>query len=213
MAAGGLNGDGATGKVMQPDDDDQIDDAEGYLTGKLLVAMPAMRDPRFTRSVIYMCVHNDQGAMGLVVNRLVGSIKFADLLEELELAAPPVDETRFPAVHFGGPVETGRGFVLHSADYASEETMQLSDDLGLTATIDILRDIALGAGPERAILTLGYAGWGPGQLDGEIQENAWLCVDCDPELLFGAPLDDTWDRALAKIGVSASLLSSDAGHA
>lgn len=194
-------------------EDDFPEDDDGYLTGQLLIAMPAMRDPRFTRSVIYMCVHNDQGAMGLVVNRLVGSIKFADLLEELELKGEPVDSSRFPAVHFGGPVETGRGFVLHSADYLSDDSMQLSDELALTATVDILRDIALGSGPEKAILTLGYAGWGPGQLDGEIQENAWLSVDCDTDLLFGSSLDDKWEMALAKLGISASLLSSDAGHA
>ena len=200
---------------MNPDDfsrDDQGGD-EGYLTGQFLVAMPAMRDPRFTRSVIYMCMHNDQGAMGLVVNRLVGSVKFADLLEELELTSDPVDSGRFPAVHFGGPVETGRGFVLHSDDYLSDDTMELTDGLALTATVDILRDIALGAGPERAILMLGYAGWGPGQLDGELQENAWLSVDCDLDLLFGGSLDDKWEMALAKLGISASLLSSDAGHA
>lgn len=191
-------------------DDEELD---GYLTGKMLIAMPAMRDPRFIRSVIYMCVHNEHGAMGLVVNRLVGSIKFRDLLAELELDAEPVDAGRFPAVHFGGPVETGRGFVLHSADYLSDDTMQLSDDLALTATIEILRDMALGDGPDRAILTLGYAGWGPGQLDGEIQENAWLSVDSDPDLLFGSALDDKWDLALAKLGISASLLSTDAGHA
>lgn len=202
---------------MDPDDitrsDEDPDGGEGYLTGQLLIAMPAMRDPRFTRTVIYMCVHNDKGAMGLVINRLVGSIKFADLLEELELKSPPVSSSRFPAVHFGGPVETGRGFVLHSADYLSDDSMQLSGGLALTATINILRDIALGTGPTKAILALGYAGWGPGQLDDELQENSWLSVGSDPELLFGTSLDDKWDRALAKIGISASLLSTDSGHA
>lgn len=202
---------------MDPDEfaeqDGMPEDAEGYLTGQLLIAMPAMRDPRFTRSVIYMCVHNDQGAMGLVINRLVGSIKFSDLLEELELDTAPIDSSKFPAVHFGGPVETGRGFVLHSADYLRDDSMQLSEGLALTATVDILRDIALGSGPTKALLTLGYAGWGPGQLDDELQENSWLSVDCDPDLLFGSALDDKWDRALAKIGISASLLSTDSGHA
>lgn len=192
---------------------DPPEEDDGYLTGQLLIAMPAMRDPRFTRSVIYMCVHNDQGAMGLVVNRLVGSIRFADLLEELQLEDEPIDSSRFPAVQFGGPVETGRGFVLHSADYLSDDSMPLGEGLALTATVDILRDIATGAGPDQAILALGYAGWGPGQLDSEIQENAWLSVDCDPDLLFGPSLDDKWDKALAKLGISASLLSSDAGRA
>ncbi|SDF98135.1 MULTISPECIES: YqgE/AlgH family protein [Thalassobaculum] len=202
---------------MDPDDfiqsDETKDEAEGYLTGQLLIAMPAMRDPRFTRTVIYMCAHNDQGAMGLVINRLVGSIKFADLLEELELESAPVDASHYPTIHFGGPVETGRGFVLHSDDYLRDDSMPLEDGLALTATVDILRDIALGSGPRRAILALGYAGWGPGQLDGELQENSWLSVESDPDLLFGAALDDKWDRALAKLGISASLLSTDAGHA
>lgn len=202
---------------MDPDDfshsDGMKDEAEGYLTGQLLIAMPSMRDPRFTRTVIYMCVHNDQGAMGLVINRLVGSIKFSDLLEELELKSPPVEAGRFPTVHFGGPVETGRGFVLHSDDYLRDDSMPLDDGLALTATVDILRDIALGSGPDKAMLALGYAGWGPGQLDGELQENSWLSVESDPELLFGAGLDDKWEKALAKLGISASLLSTDAGHA
>ncbi len=193
--------------------DDPDDDQKGYLTGQLLIAMPAMQDPRFARTVIYMCVHNAEGAMGLVINRLVGSIKFRDLLEELDLQSTPVDDSRLPRIQFGGPVETGRGFVLHSADYLRDDSMQLTDDLALTATVEILRDIACGTGPRSSLLTLGYAGWGPGQLDGEIQENAWLSVDCDPELLFNAELDDKWDQALAKLGIDASLLSSDAGHA
>lgn len=207
---------------MDPDDfsqdggretGDANSDAEGYLSGQMLIAMPAMRDPRFTRSVIYMCAHNDEGAMGLIVNRLVGSIKFADLLEELDLEDAPVDASRFPPVHFGGPVETGRGFVLHSSDYLSDDSMQLDDALALTATVDILRDIAVGRGPKQALLALGYAGWGPGQLDGELIENAWLSVDSDPDLVFGSSLDDKWEQALAKLGISASLLSSDAGRA
>lgn len=189
------------------------ENSEGYLTGQLLIAMPSMRDPRFTRSVIYLCAHNDEGAMGLVINRLVGSVKFTDLLEELELEGTPVESSRFPSIHFGGPVETGRGFVLHSADYLSDDSMPLGENLALTATVDILRDIALGAGPERAMLALGYAGWGPGQLDGELQENAWLSVDCDTDLLFGQSMDDKWEQALAKLGISASLLSTEAGHA
>lgn len=195
----------------QPDGTE--DDAEGYLTGQLLIAMPAMRDPRFTRTVIYMCVHNDQGAMGLVINRLVGSIKFADLLEELELKSAPVDASNYPTIHFGGPVETGRGFVLHSDDYLRDDSMPLEDGLALTATVDILRDIALGSGPDKAILALGYAGWGPGQLDGELQENSWLSVESDPDLVFGTALDDKWEQALTKLGISAALLSTDAGHA
>ena len=187
--------------------------ADGYLTGQLLIAMPSLRDPRFARTVIYLCAHNEEGAMGLVINRLVGSIKFADLLEELELTSAPTAAGRYPSVQFGGPVETGRGFVLHSDDYLGNDSMPLEDGLALTATVDILRDIALGTGPDSALLALGYAGWGPGQLDGEIQENSWLCVPSDREILFGSALDDKWEKALGKLGISASLLSTDAGHA
>jgi len=163
--------------------------------------------------VIYMCAHNSEGAMGLVVNRLIGSVSFEDLMEQLELDQDAITEARLPAVHFGGPVETGRGFVLHSTDYLVPDSMQLNENLALTATVDILRDIAGGIGPSRRLLALGYAGWGPGQLDGEIQENAWLSVDADLDLLFADGLDDKWDQALAKMGISPMLLSSEAGRA
>ena len=195
------------------DDEDALDSRAGYLTGQLLIAMPAMRDPRFTRTVIYVCAHNEEGAMGIVVNRLIGSISFKDLMEQLELDPDRIPEARLPSIHFGGPVETGRGFVLHTTDYLVPDSMQLSETLALTATVDILRDISEGAGPDRRLLALGYAGWGPGQLDDELQDNAWLSVDSDPEILFDQVLDDKWDRALAKIGISPSLLSTEAGHA
>lgn len=185
----------------------------GYLTGQLLIAMPNMRDPRFTRTVIYVCAHNEEGAMGLVLNRLIGSVSFRDLMEQLELDPDSLEEARMPSIHFGGPVETGRGFVLHSTDYLVPDSMRLSDDVALTATIDILRDIAGGAGPDDRLLALGYAGWGPGQLDEEIQDNAWLSVESDRDILFSAGLDDKWDKAFAKIGISPSLLSTEAGHA
>lgn len=199
----------------QSDDPDghEREERVGYLTGQLLIAMPAMRDPRFTRTVIYVCAHNEEGAMGIVVNRLIGSISFQDLMEQLELDPDRIPEARVPSIHFGGPVETGRGFVLHTTDYLVPDSMQLSESLALTATVDILRDISEGAGPDRRLLALGYAGWGPGQLDDELQENAWLSVDSDPEILFDKVLDDKWDRALAKIGISPSLLSTEAGHA
>lgn len=195
------------------DDQDAGESRAGYLTGQLLIAMPAMRDPRFTRTVIYVCAHNEEGAMGIVVNRLIGSISFQDLMEQLELDPDRIPEARMPSIHFGGPVETGRGFVLHTTDYLVPDSMQLSESLALTATVDILRDISEGAGPDRRLLALGYAGWGPGQLDDELQDNAWLSVDSDPEILFDKVLDDKWDRALAKIGISPSLLSTEAGHA
>ncbi len=187
------------------------DDIGDYLTGQLLIAMPNMRDPRFTRSVIYVCAHNADGAMGLVVNRLVGSVTFPDLLSQLGIDTDTVtDEIR---VHFGGPVESGRGFVLHSGEYNHDSTLRVAEQMALTATVDILQDIAKGAGPRRSLLALGYAGWGPGQLDAEIQSNGWLNVDADEQLVFGEELDDKWERAIGKLGVDPSLLSADAGHA
>jgi len=181
------------------------------LTGQLLVAMPQMRDPRFTRSVIYMCAHNAEGAMGLVINRLVGSITFPDMLEQLGITAG--EHGRQIKVHFGGPVDAGRGFVLHSDEYRHEGTVAVVDGMALTATIDILKDIAGGQGPRRCLLALGYAGWGAGQLDAEIQANGWLTVPADADLVFEGDLDGKWERALGKIGVTRTQLSGEAGHA
>jgi putative transcriptional regulator len=183
----------------------------GYLTGQLLVAMPQMRDPRFARSVIYMCAHNADGAMGLVVNRRVGSITFDDLLQQLGLG--PNRRNDDIRIHFGGPVEQGRGFVLHSSDYQQSGTMRVDDGVALTATLDILKEIAAGGGPRRSLLALGYAGWGPGQLDAEIQANGWLSVSSDEALVFDADLEHKWERAIGKIGIDFSQLSGEAGHA
>jgi len=182
-----------------------------YLAGQLLIAMPGMADARFQRSVIYMCAHSAEGAMGLVVNKLFDTIDFRDLLTQLDIdPQEPVPQLR---VHYGGPVESGRGFVLHSTDVAQEGTMMVDDDVGLTATVDILRAIANGHGPEHRLLALGYAGWGPGQLDAEIQANGWLNAPADTALLFGRDVDTKWERSIAKLGVSLSMLSGDAGHA
>jgi putative transcriptional regulator len=184
---------------------------DGYLTGQLLIAMPNMRDPRFARSVIYVCAHNADGAMGLVVNRLVGSVTFPDLLEQLGIEPETAcEEIR---VHFGGPVESGRGFVLHSGDYRHDSTLQVDEEMALTATVDILTDIAQGRGPRCSLLALGYAGWGPGQLDSEIQANGWLSVAADETLVFDDDLDSKWERAIGKLGIDISLLSGEAGHA
>ena len=182
-----------------------------YLTGQLLIAMPNMRDPRFARTVIYVCAHNAEGAMGLVVNRLVGSVTFPDLLNQLGIDGEAVTEEI--RVHFGGPVESGRGFVLHSGEYRHDSTLQVAEQMALTATVDILQDIAHGRGPRRSLLALGYAGWGPGQLDSEIQSNGWLNVAADEQLVFDEDLDSKWERAIAKLGIDLSLLSGDAGHA
>jgi putative transcriptional regulator len=182
-----------------------------YLTGQLLIAMPAMGDPRFSKSVIYICVHNEEGAMGLIINKLIDSLTFADLLSQLNIESLGV-APKLP-IHFGGPVETGRGFVLHTADYSGDGTIDVADDMALSATVDTLNDIAENKGPEQFFLALGYAGWGAGQLDGEIQQNTWLHVPTDVDLTFGPDIDSKWERAIAKIGVNLSLLSGDAGHA
>ncbi len=187
------------------------EESDCYLTGQLLIAMPSMRDPRFARSVIYVCAHNADGAMGLVVNRLVGSVTFPDLLGQLGIDAGAVTEEI--RVHFGGPVESGRGFVLHSGDYRHDSTLQVAKEVALTATVDILNDIANGQGPRRSLLALGYAGWGSGQLDSEFKANGWLSVAADEKLVFDDDLDSKWDRAIAKLGIDVSLLSGDSGHA
>lgn len=182
-----------------------------YLTGHLLVAMPGMLDPRFEKTVIYMCAHNADGAMGLVVNRVLESLTFPDLLTQLDIQ--PVGHREQIRVHFGGPVETGRGFVLHSADYAQPATMAVDENIALTATLDILRAIAEGKGPRNRLLALGYAGWGPGQLDNEIKMNGWLNVPSDDILVFDDDLDNKWERAIAKLGIDPRMLSDSAGHA
>jgi putative transcriptional regulator len=196
---------------------------EGYLSGQMLIAMPMMRDERFARSVIYMCAHSAEFAIGLIVNQLAPEIEFSDLLVQLEVI-PEADRIHLPPrasrikVLKGGPVETGRGFVLHSADFFVENaTLKINDGICLTETLDILKAIARGNGPERAVLALGYAGWGPGQLDSEIQGNGWLHCPADAELIFGVEMDRKYEKALAKLGIDparlSSLLSSDAGHA
>jgi putative transcriptional regulator len=182
-----------------------------YLAGQLLVAMPGMTDPRFEKTVIYMCAHNADGAMGLVVNRPIESMTFPEMLEQLGI--PGGNDSNAIRVLFGGPVEQARGFVLHSPDYLQDASMVVDDKVALTATIDILRAIASGAGPRNRLLTLGYAGWGPGQLDTEILHNGWLNVGADDELVFGEDLDAKWERAMAKIGVDPRMLSDNAGHA
>jgi putative transcriptional regulator len=184
---------------------------QSSLSGQLLVAMPQMSDPRFARTVVYLCAHSSDGAMGLVVNRLIDSLSFGSLLAQLgvENDGAPADMP----VHFGGPVESSRGFVLHTADYCQDSTLVIDDESALTATLDVLKAIARGSGPRRRVLALGYAGWAPGQLDAEIQANGWLLVPADLELVFGVQNDTKWERAIAKIGIDLTLLSSEAGHA
>jgi len=197
-----------------------MDDREqGYLDGQFLVAMPGMLDERFARSVIYLCAHSEEGAMGIVVNQAVPQISFSDLLVQLDII-PEGPEIRLPRaasrmiVQRGGPVETGRGFVLHSADYfADNSTLPIDENICLTATLDVLKAIASGSGPESAMLALGYAGWGAGQLEEEIQANGWLSLKGDAELIFDTDLDGKYTRALAMMGVDPAMLSGEAGHA
>jgi len=193
-----------------PDEDFDEEDADS-LSGQLLIAMPGLQDSRFAKTVIYICAHNADGAMGLVVNREIDSISFPDLLDQLEL--PPISAAEEIRIQFGGPVESGRGFVLHSPDYVQESTMVVDSSVALTATIDIVRDIADGEGPRRKMLALGYSGWGPGQLDQEILANGWLHVAADDELVFGEDLDGKWEMAMGKLGIDPRMLSDDAGHA
>ncbi len=190
-----------------------------YLDGQLLIAMPVMGDPRFERSVIYLCAHSAEGAMGIIVNRPAGSIDFPGLLVQLDIIKEG-DQIKLPEnaetlkVLKGGPVETGRGFVLHSSDFFIQDaTLRIDHEICLTATVDILKAIAKGSGPKHAILALGYAGWAAGQLESEIQDNGWLHCDADPDLIFGSDIEEKYTRALRKIGIDPGMLSNEAGHA
>jgi putative transcriptional regulator len=200
-------------------DKEKASSTQGYLDGQFLIAMPGMQDSRFSRTVVYICAHSADGAMGIMINQPAPQISFRDLLVQLgiipegpEIRLPdPVDAMR---VHRGGPVETGRGFVLHSADYFIENsTLPIDEHVCLTATLEILKAIAVGKGPRNAMLALGYAGWAPGQLESEIQANGWLNSPATPELIFGADIDGKYDQALAMIGIDSHRLSGEAGHA
>lgn len=189
-----------------------------YLDGQLLIAMPGMEDGRFARSVVYVCAHSPDGAMGIVINQVAPQIDFVDLLVQLDII-PEGPEIRLPPaahrmiVQRGGPVETGRGFVLHSADYFIENsTLPIDDDICLTATLEILKAIVAGSGPRSAMLALGYAGWAPGQLDAEIRANGWLHCAARPELIFDRDLSTKYERAMALLGVDPAMLSGESGH-
>jgi putative transcriptional regulator len=193
--------------------------ARGYLDGQMLIAMPAMHDERFARSLIYVCAHSTEGAMGIIVNQPAANISFPELLVQLEVI-PAADRIQLPTrvetvrVLKGGPVETGRGFVLHSADFFIENsTLPIDEGICLTATLDILKAIARGDGPASAILALGYAGWAPGQLENEIQQNGWLHCSADKDLIFGSDIEGKYEAALRKLGIDLAMLSSEAGHA
>lgn len=180
---------------------------DGYLAGSLLAAMPDMRDERFSRTLIYLCAHSEEGAMGLIVNKRAESLTLSDLYSKIGI--PIGDMMGRRPVHYGGPVETGRGFVLHSSDYFAEDaTMRVDKTTSMTATMDVLQAMAGDEGPREAIVTLGYAGWAPGQLEAELQQNGWLAVEPDRDLLFDAPNDRKWEQALAKLGASPAVIAT-----
>lgn len=183
-----------------------------FLDGKLLIAMPGMGDTRFERAVIFLCAHSEEGAMGLIVNKPAPELSFRDLLTQLKI--PSSIDLSAARVYFGGPVEHGRGFVLHSTDYAvGESSLHVSPEFSMTATVDILQDMAKGEGPEHALLALGYSGWGPGQLESEIQANGWLTAPAEAELVFGPRDTDKWGAALRSISIDPRLLSAEGGRA
>ncbi|WP_424932610.1 YqgE/AlgH family protein [Amaricoccus macauensis] len=185
---------------------------EQFLDGQLLIAMPGMGDPRFERAVIFMCAHSPEGAMGLIINKPAPELRFRALLEQLKIKSEvDLDET---PVHFGGPVEHGRGFVLHSSDYEVDGgSLKVNPSFAMTATLDILQDMAKGEGPDQALLALGYSGWGPGQLESEIQANGWLIASAEPDLVFTSHHDQKWEAALRTLNIDPRLLSVSGGRA
>ena len=192
--------------------DDRTIEGTNFLEGKLLIALPRMSDPRFAKTVIFMCAHSADGAMGIVINQPIEGLAFREMAQKLELHVTA--NTPDIPVLCGGPVETGRGFVLHSGDYANEQsTLVVSNDASLTATLDILRAMAEGHGPRRAIFALGYSGWGAGQIENEIRMNGWLHCDADETILFDTAIDAKWSAALRKLGIDSSGLSAHAGSA
>lgn len=188
------------------------DPEEGFLEGKLLIAMPGMPDPRFERSVIFMCAHSAKGAMGLIINKPIDGLSFRELMSKFEIDVKA--EMHETPILFGGPVQVGRGFVLHSSDYGSAEaTLPITSEISLTATVDILKAIAEGRGPAKAVLALGYAGWGSGQIENEIINNGWIHCDADEKIIFETAYDAKWQTAINKLGADVSGLSADAGRA
>lgn len=184
---------------------------ERYLAGKLLVAMPHIKDPNFSEAVIYICGHDEKGAMGLIINRELAGLSFTDLLEQLDIDGSELLDS-IP-LYKGGSVEVGRGFVVHSSDYITESTMLMSGGLAITTTLDVLRAIAINEGPNQSLLALGHIEWTPGQLEKEYQENAWISIDATPELTFNSNLADRWRLSMASLGIDPKVLALHAGHA
>lgn len=187
------------------------------LEGQFLIAMPDMDDENFTESVIFVVGHGEEGAMGLVVNRPLDTMTFAEVLDELELSAPQAsahlpDSNGERIVLRGGPVEKGRGFVLHTGDYTSGNTYKVNDGVGLTATLDVMRAMAFGPAPQRSLFALGCCGWSPGQLEDEIAANGWLTIPYDRALLFDVPPEKRYQHALDSLHITPASLSSAVGH-
>jgi putative transcriptional regulator len=192
--------------------DHRVDQGDSFLLGKLLIALPGMGDERFSQTVIYMCAHSAKGAMGIVINKPIPGLTFAEVMKQLQIETRPL--TAELPILYGGPVETERGFVLHSGDYeGSDTTLPVSQDISLTATLDILRAIAEGRGPKQVLFALGYAGWAPGQVESEFQTNGWLHCETDPSLVFGVNPQEKWRTALKRLGIGPSGLVSDTGRA
>lgn len=186
--------------------------SDNFLEGKLLIALPGMPDPRFEKSVIFMCAHSGDGAMGLIINKKVEGLGFRDMMEKLEIGVTA--NTPNPPVLFGGPVQTGRGFVLHSGEFeGNDSTLPVTEEISLTATLDVLRAIARGNGPHKSLFALGYAGWDGGQIENEIRANGWVHCDADNALVFDSDLDGKWSSALKKLGIDMSGLSALTGRA
>lgn len=197
---------------MASSHDHRVNEGESFLEGKLLIAMPGMTDERFAQTVIYMCAHSAKGAMGIVINKPIPGLSFADLMKQLQIETKSITGD-FPIL-YGGPVETGRGFVLHSGDYeGSDSTLPVSEDISLTATLDILRAMAEGRGPKQALFALGYAGWAPGQVETEFQSNGWLHCSADSSIVFGTDPQAKWATALSRLGVGPSGLVANTGRA
>lgn len=184
---------------------------DSYLTGQLLIAMPSMIDPRFRHGVILVCGHDKNGAMGLIINKTLEEVRLSHILEQLKMQEP---EKGFDLpVHFGGPVEMGRGFALHSTDLMLKDSVEIKKDIALTANTEILDTFAHRKKPKQRFLALGYAGWSSGQLETEIKENSWLQMDAEPGLIFSTSPKDIWKKALKKMGIDPAMLPHDAGHA
>ena len=187
--------------------------ADGFLTGKLLIATPSMGDPRFEKTVILVCHHTPETAMGIVINKAIDGMTFRKLLKQLKIRMPAGEAGDAP-VHFGGPVQTSRGFVLHSDDYSLDEsTLSVTPGVSLTATMEVLKALGEEAGPEKALFALGYAGWGAGQLEAELQQNAWLIGEVEEDFIFDPDLGGKWLAALAMIGVDPAMMSDEMGRA